>query len=179
MRLIKEAQITGQLEHPNIIPVYELEHADSRGRPFYTMKFLRGKTLHEQIQAYHQKRTKGEDEPLDLVNLLNAFIDTCFAIAYAGARGIVHRDLKPHNIMVGDFGEVLVLDWGLAKKIGQPDEDYDKREIELASVLDDTETHAGGVIGTPAYMAPEQAAGRNNSVDARTDVYQPVEKASD
>lgn len=171
LRLIKEAQITGQLEHPNIIPVYELEHADSKGRPFYTMKFLRGQTLRQQIQAYHEKRKKGEHDPLDLVNLLNAFIDTCFAIAYAGARGIVHRDLKPDNIMVGDFGEVLVLDWGLAKKIGQKDEEYDKREIELASVLDETSTHVGGVVGTPAFMAPEQAAGRNDHVDARTDVY--------
>lgn len=171
LRLIKEAQITGQLEHPNIIPVYELEHADNRGRPFYTMKFLRGKTLQEKIQAYHKKRKAGEDDPLDLVELLTAFIDTCYAIAYAGARGIVHRDLKPQNIMVGDFGEVLVLDWGLAKKVGQPEEKREEREIELASVLDDTATHHGGVIGTPAYMAPEQAAGRNESVDARTDVY--------
>ena len=171
LRLIKEAQITGQLEHPNIIPVYELEHADSKGRPFYTMKFLRGKTLQEKIQAYHKKRKAGEGDALDLVELLNAFIDTCYAIAYAGARGIVHRDLKPQNIMVGDFGEVLVLDWGLAKKVGQPEEKHEKREIELAAVLDETATHAGGVIGTPAYMAPEQAAGRNESVDARADVY--------
>ncbi|MFT5326137.1 MAG: serine/threonine protein kinase/Flp pilus assembly protein TadD [Planctomycetaceae bacterium] len=171
LRLIKEAQITGQLEHPNIIPVYELEHADNKGRPFYTMKFLRGKTLHEKIQEYHKKRKAGEDDALDLVNLLNAFTDMCYAIAYAGARGVIHRDLKPQNIMVGDFGEVLVLDWGLAKKIGQPDDVHEKGEIELASVLDETETHAGGVIGTPAYMAPEQAAGRNDHVDARTDVY--------
>lgn len=171
LRLIKEAQITGQLEHPNIIPVYELEHADSKGRPFYTMKFLRGQTLQERIQAYHEKRKAGEDKPLDLVNLLNAFCDTCNAIAYAGARGIVHRDLKPQNIMVGDFGEVLVLDWGLAKKIGQPEEVHQKGEIELASVLDETETHVGGVVGTPAYMAPEQAAGRTDHIDARTDVY--------
>ncbi len=171
LRLIKEAQITGQLEHPNIIPVYELEHADNKGRPFYTMKFLRGQTLHEKIQEYHKKRKAGEDCALDLVNLLSAFTDMCYAIAYAGARGVIHRDLKPQNIMVGDFGEVLVLDWGLAKKIGQPDDDHEKGEIELATVLEDTETHAGGVIGTPAYMAPEQAAGRNDHVDARTDVY--------
>ncbi|MDA0806748.1 MAG: protein kinase [Planctomycetota bacterium] len=171
LRLIKEAQITGQLEHPNIIPVYELEHADNKGRPFYTMKFLRGQTLQEKIQAYHAKRKAGTDKPLDLINLLNAFCDTCNAIAYAGARGIVHRDLKPQNIMVGDFGEVLVLDWGLAKKIGQPEDTYRKDEVELASVLDETETHVGGVIGTPAYMAPEQAAGRNDHIDARTDVY--------
>lgn len=171
LRLIKEAQITGQLEHPNIIPVYELEHADSKGRPFYTMKFLRGQTLHEKIKEYHKKRKAGEDGTLDLVNLLNAFTDMCYAIAYAGARGVIHRDLKPQNIMVGDFGEVLVLDWGLAKKIGQPEDLHEKGEVELASVLDETETHAGGVIGTPAYMAPEQAAGRNDHVDARTDVY--------
>tara|TARA_R110002072_G_scaffold303141_1_gene495746 strand:- start:69299 stop:72910 length:3612 start_codon:yes stop_codon:yes gene_type:complete len=171
LRLIKEAQITGQLEHPNIIPVYELEHADSKGRPFYTMKFLRGQTLQEKIQAYHAKRKAGTDKPLDLINLLNAFCDTCNAVAYAGARGIVHRDLKPQNIMVGDFGEVLVLDWGLAKKIGQPEDVYRDDQIELASVLDETETHVGGVIGTPAYMAPEQAAGRNDHIDARTDVY--------
>lgn len=118
LRLIKEAQITGQLEHPNIIPVYELEHADNKGRPFYTMKFLRGQTLHEKIKEYHKKLKAGEDGTLYLVNLLNAFTDMCYAIAYAGARGVIHRDLKPQNIMVGDFGEVLVLDWGLAKNIG-------------------------------------------------------------
>lgn len=168
LRLIKEAQITGQLEHPNIIPVYELEQADDNGLPFYTMKFMRGQTLEDHIKAYHKKRKKGEAGPLDLVNLLNAFIDVCYAMAYAGARGIVHRDLKPQNIMLGDFGEVLVLDWGLAKKVGQPDDLSENREVKLASLVDVTETHAGCVVGTPAFMAPEQAAGRNEIVDART-----------
>lgn len=171
LRLIKEAQITGQLEHPNIIPVYELEQYDEKGRPYYTMKFLRGDTLNDRIKAYHRKKKKGEDDPLGLVSLLNSFIDICNAIAYAASRGIVHRDLKPQNVMIGDFGEVIVLDWGLAKKIESQEDDSSRKELRLGDILDSTETVAGQVVGSPAYMAPEQASALNDQVDARTDVY--------
>lgn len=171
LRLIREAQITGQLEHPNIMPVYELEQRDEKGRPYYTMKFLRGDTLQDRIKAYHRKKKRGKAEPIDLVKLLNFFIDICNAIAYAAARGVVHRDLKPQNVMIGDFGEVIVLDWGLAKKIENQEIDSGRRELRLGDLVDATETIAGQVVGSPAYMAPEQAAALNDQVDARTDVY--------
>ena len=172
VRLIREAQITGQLEHPNIIPVYELEHADEHGRPYYTMKFLRGKTLLEYIKDYHKHKKEGIAESLELVELLSSFIDVCNAIAYAGSRGIVHRDLKPQNIMLGDFGEVLVLDWGLAKRFGdEEDVEVGQRHVELGEVASRQQTMVGGVVGTPAFMAPEQASGENRNIDARTDVY--------
>jgi eukaryotic-like serine/threonine-protein kinase len=171
LRLIREAQITGQLEHPNIMPVYELEQRDEKGRPYYTMKFLRGDTLQDRIKAYHKKKNRGKADPIDLVKLLNFFIDICNAIAYAAARGVVHRDLKPQNVMIGDFGEVIVLDWGLAKKIENQEIDSGRRELRLGDLVDGTETIAGQVVGSPAYMAPEQAAALNDQVDARTDVY--------
>ena len=153
LRLIKEAQITGQLEHPNIIPVYELEQYDEKGRPYYTMKFLRGDTLNDRIKKYHRKKKKGEDDPLGLISLLNSFIDICNAIAYAASRGIVHRDLKPQNVMIGDFGEVIVLDWGLAKKIESQEDDSSRKELRLGDMLDSTETVAGQVVGSPAYLS--------------------------
>ncbi|MDA0590527.1 MAG: protein kinase [Planctomycetota bacterium] len=171
LRLIREAQITGQLEHPNIMPVYELEQRDEKGRPYYTMKFLRGDTLQDRIKSYHRKKKNGKAEPIDLVKLLNFFIDICNAIAYAASRGVVHRDLKPQNVMIGDFGEVIVLDWGLAKKIDSQEIDSGRRELRLGELVDATETVAGQVVGSPAYMAPEQAAALNDQVDARTDVY--------
>lgn len=171
LRLIKEAQITGQLEHPNIIPIYELEQYDEKGRPYYTMKFLRGDTLQDRIKAYHKKKKAGEANPLELVTLLNFFIDICNAIAYAASRGVVHRDLKPQNVMIGDFGEVIVLDWGLAKKIEAREDDSSRRELQLGALVDSTATVSGQVVGSPAYMAPEQASALNDQVDGRTDVY--------
>ncbi len=169
--LIREAQITGRLEHPNIIPIYELEHADERGRPYYTMKFLRGETLSERIGQYHDRRNAGTEDPLDLPHLLNGFVDVCNALAYAGSRGIVHRDLKPSNVMLGDFGEVLVLDWGLAKEVGEPDSDRGVVHVENVAIADASQTAHGQIKGTLAYMAPEQAAGRPDLVDEKTDVY--------
>ena len=153
------------------MPVYELEQRDEKGRPYYTMKFLRGDTLQDRIKSYHRKKKNGKAEPIDLVKLLNFFIDICNAIAYAASRGVVHRDLKPQNVMIGDFGEVIVLDWGLAKKIDSQEIDSGRRELRLGELVDATETVAGQVVGSPAYMAPEQAAALNDQVDARTDVY--------
>ena len=169
--LIREAQITGQLEHPNIIPIYELEHTDERGRPYYTMRFLRGDTLGDRIKEYHVRRKAGTADPLDLPQLLNAFVDISNALAYAGSRGIVHRDLKPSNVMLGSFGEVLVLDWGLAKEVGERDSDPGTKDANDSVIADANETAHGQIKGTLAYMAPEQAAGRPDLIDERTDVY--------
>ncbi len=114
-RFLYEAKITAQLEHPGIVPVYELGEGDA---PYYTMRFVRGRTLSEAIRAYHKKRAAGEADSVGRVELLSAFVSVCHAVAYAHSRGIIHRDLKGQNVVLGDFGEVMVLDWGLAKRLG-------------------------------------------------------------
>ncbi len=179
-RFFIEAQVLAQLEHPNIVPMHALR-TDLEGRPFYTMKKVHGRTLQEIISGLK----KGEPDVVreyPLSRLLTVFMKVCDAIGFAHARLIVHRDLKPANIMVGEFGEVLVMDWGLAKLLGQQEEvpesgiefDGDAEGAMTASGLIDFGsglTMAGAVMGTPQYMAPEQAEGRINDIDARSDVF--------
>src|SRR5579883_1361031 len=113
-RFLREAQITGHLEHPGIVPIYEVgRHPDDQ--PFYTMRFVRGRTLLEAVDDYHRQRREGGGCPLRLRELLTAFVGVCNAVGYAHSRGVLHRDLKPQNVILGDFGEVVVLDWGLAR----------------------------------------------------------------
>ena len=166
-RFLQEAQVTGQLEHPNIVPVYELGERPDGNQPFYTMRFIRGRTLRREVAAYHQRRGAGFDEPLIGRRLLQAFVSICQAIAFAHSRGVIHRDLKPENIILGSFGEVLVLDWGLAKLRGQSE----SVDVAVGPEIRSDETSAGQVLGTPAYMAPEQAAGQIAEIDERTDIY--------
>ncbi len=170
-RFLKEAQITGQLEHPNIVPVYELAHRHEDHQPFYTMRLVRGRTLSQAISEYHRTRGEGRVDPLALPNLLQAFIGVCQAIAYAHSRGVVHRDLKPENVVLGGFGEVIVLDWGLARVLDRLDHEDSLPIVDLTDDAHAEATRAGQQLGTPAYMAPEQAAGRLDLVDRRTDVY--------
>ena len=167
-RFLKEAQITGQLEHPNIVPVYELAYRPQDDQPFYTMKFVRGGTLRDVIAKYHESRREGTADPLEWPRLLGAFVSVCHALGYAHSRGVVHRDLKPSNVVMGSFGEVIVLDWGLAK-VGAADSDASTVGISEEAQTD--ATASGRVLGTPAYMAPEQAEGRLDQVDHRTDIY--------
>jgi len=163
-RFLREARITGQLEHPGIVPVYELGRRPD-GSVYYTMKLVRGKTLAEKIGAC---RSLGER-----LQLLHHFLDLCQAMAYAHSRGVIHRDLKPANVMVGEFGETVVLDWGLAKVEGQKDVRADALERDLKQIKQAGagETVAGKPIGTPAYMSPEQADGRIEEIDERSDVW--------
>jgi WD40 repeat protein len=170
-RFLHEAQITGQLEHPSIVPVYELTRRSEGHQPFYTMRFIKGRTLTDAIRAYHQKRAAGRAEALELAALLNAFVATCNAVAYAHSRGVIHRDLKGQNVVLGDFGEVVVLDWGFAKVLGQAEGSIETAPVALAQEGDPCHTVQGQVIGTPAYMAPEQAEGRTDRIDRRSDVY--------
>lgn len=171
-RFLEEARITGQLEHPGIVPVYELARREDDQPPFYTMRFVRGRTLTEAARAYHARRRESLTTPLDQIELLNAFLGVCNAVAYAHARGVIHRDLKGQNVVLGDFGEVIVLDWGLAKLVTAPPETHAAGPpIDLSQQPDRAETVAGQVLGTPAFMAPEQAEGRNDLVDQISDVY--------
>jgi serine/threonine protein kinase/Tfp pilus assembly protein PilF len=178
-RFLEEAKITGQLEHPGIVPIYQLSPSDGEGPPFYTMRFIRGRTLSEAIIAFHRRRADGRAEPLEFPTLLEAFVAVCNAIAYAHSRGVIHRDLKGQNVVLGDFGEAIVLDWGLAKVIGRPEVDVadggdaepDPAADAVAVDPEREETLAGQILGTPAYMAPEQAEGRPDAVDSRSDIY--------
>jgi len=171
-RFLQEARITGQLEHPGIVPVYEVAKRGQDQQPFYTMRFVRGRTLTAAIRDYHGRRAVGQARAMELRELLNAFVGVCNAVAYAHARGVIHRDLKGQNVVLGDFGEVMVLDWGLAKIVGQSEKRLDTPPV-LPSATDAApeQTRQGAVLGTPAYMSPEQAAGRLDLVDARSDIY--------
>ena len=169
-RFVKEAQVTGQLEHPNIVPVYELDRRPGDGQPFYTMRFVHGQTLRDAAADYHRRRRGGSDDPVEWLRLLQAFVNVCNAVSYAHSRGVIHRDLKPENVLLGGFGEVLVLDWGLAKTSESKDERLTPVDVSKTAA-DVLTTVSGRILGTPAYMAPEQAEGRSDLVDERTDVY--------
>ena len=175
-RFLVEAEVTGGLEHPGIVPVYSLgTYAD--GRPYYAMRFIRGDSLKAAIERFYATKWSGRDSErtLELRKLLGRFVDVCNAIAYAHSRGVLHRDLKPGNIMLGNYGETLVVDWGLAKVIGQPEQTgkSDKSpELPItASGSGSAPTIAGSALGTPAYMSPEQAEGRLDKLGPATDVY--------
>jgi PAS domain S-box-containing protein len=168
-RFIREAQLTGQLEHPGVVPVYELASRTGTDQPFYAMKFVRGRTLTSAVGAYHSKRAQGGADSLEFVALLTAFTAVSNTIAYAHSRGVLHRDLKGANVILGDFGEVIVLDWGLAKLLGQPE--ADRGPGPPADTQDPGLTVEGEIVGTPAYMAPEQAEGRLEQIDQRTDIF--------
>ncbi|MEO6595555.1 MAG: serine/threonine-protein kinase, partial [Planctomycetota bacterium] len=170
-RLLREVQITGQLEHPGIVPVYDLADDASETGTFYTMRVVRGQKLEHAIATFHERRQRGAADPLELPRLLTALIGICNAIGYAHSRGVMHRDLKPANVLLGEFGEVVLLDWGLAKVAGDPpDEPSARSEATSVRIKTDTphDTAVGGAVGTPAYMAPEQARGEPGP---HTDVY--------
>jgi hypothetical protein len=167
-RFLEEAQIGGQLQHPGIVPVHELGQFPD-GRPYFTMKLVEGRTLANLLK-------ERADPAQDLPRFLKVFEQVCQTMAYAHSRGVIHRDLKPSNIMVGAFGEVQVMDWGLAKVLDQPGSG--RQSVGGAAAVrtvrsDDTDgrTQAGAVMGTPAYMPPEQARGEIDQLDERCDVF--------
>ena len=169
-----EAEITGGLEHPGIVPVYGLGlHAD--GRPYYAMRLIRGVTLKEAVAEFHAADPRREPgrRILELRKLLRRFLDVCNAVAYAHQRGVLHRDLKPTNVMLGRYGETLVVDWGLAKAVGRAPSDtpLDERTLAPSKASGSSETLPGSAVGTPAYMSPEQAAGELDRIGPRSDVY--------
>jgi serine/threonine-protein kinase len=176
-RFVLEAEVTGSLEHPGIVPIYGLG-ADEDGKPFYAMRFIRGDNLMEAIERFHG--TDGKHDPgaraLGQQKLLRRFLDVCNAIDYAHGRGVLHRDIKPGNIIVGKYGETLVVDWGLAKVQGRADVGSSQREKDEpvlipASFTSTTKTIAGTYVGTPAFMSPEQARGDVDTLGPPSDVY--------
>ena len=193
-RFLVEAQITGQLEHPGIVPVHDLG-VDEEGRPFYVMTFIHGRTLKDVIDEYHAGRpmvASGKSEPpgsgsgvaqhsslakdVQRCRLLEVFVKVCEAVAYAHNRGVIHRDLKPDNVMLGPFGETLVLDWGMAKVVNLPEQPAGAASgrsppVHLNGPSGSSNTQAGLIMGSPFYMAPEMAEGRAVDADERTDVY--------
>jgi hypothetical protein len=177
-RLVEEAQIGGQLQHPGVLPVYEMG-LDANLRPYFTMKLVRGRTLAALLHDHDDHTRAGQERH----RFLAVFEQICQTMAYAHARGVIHRDLKPSNVMVGAFGEVQVVDWGLAKVLARsaaadaPAAGAPQREPgegEVATVRNSEpgpQSVAGSVLGTPAYMAPEQARGQVENLDERCDVF--------
>ena len=178
-RFLDEAQITGQLEHPGVVPVHELG-IDEQGQVYFTMKLVQGQELGEKF-----KKALSGDDGWTRTRALGVLLRVCEAMSYAHSKGVIHRDLKPENVMVGDFGEVYVMDWGLARIMGREDfhgealsfatpEDQvvsdrlDQREVTPGSTMF---TMEGDVMGTPSYMPPEQARGEIEEMDHRSDVY--------
>ena len=171
-RFRREATITGQLEHPGIVPVYDFLSAPDSDRSFYTMRLVHGRTLADAAREFHASRMGGDVSSAAFIPLLNAFVTVCNTVAYAHSKGIIHRDLKGENVVLGDYGETVVLDWGFAKQA--TDQDFDEENLTPKKLTDsdDSElTMHGQSLGTPAFMAPEQAAGQLDSIDHRTDVY--------
>jgi serine/threonine-protein kinase len=164
-RFLREARIQGRLEHPAIVPVHELHHEPGQ-QPYFVMKQLAGMTLADVVPRLAMRDLRMA-ERFTRQRLLRAFADVCLAIEFAHTRGVVHRDLKPANIMLGDFGEVYVLDWGIARITGSEEERHSFSDIDTA---DGSETVAGAILGTPGYISPEQIRG-DLDLDGRADVY--------
>ena len=191
-RFLYEARITSQLQHPGIVPVHELSDGQAEADTFYVMKLLTGASFRQAIKSAHDSFSDSKSKNSHSLNatilpLLERFIDVCEAVGYAHEQSIIHRDLKPDNIMVGGFGETIVVDWGLAKKLSQDDDTIDEAtlnfHLDRASDLVDEalsigrsasktdRTQAGSVIGTPAYMSPEQSRGEIELLGPATDIY--------
>lgn len=172
LRFLREARITAQLDHPGVVPVHELRQ-DTEGNPYFTMRLVRGRDLRVVLSLMHEQQ-----EGWNLTRMLEVLIKVCDTIAYAHSRGVLHRDIKPANIMVGEFGEVYVMDWGLAKSLQTADDsdeaDVPEGEFETEAGelgYEEDATALGTVLGTPSFMSPEQAAGNLDQIGPAADVY--------
>ncbi len=168
-RMVVEAQITAQLDHPNIIPIYELG-IDKKKRLFFTMKKVKGKVLYELINE--KDLSKRTDK--DIFHLIRIMLKVCDAVSYAHSKGVIHRDLKPDNIMVGDFGQVYLMDWGIARVISKKISSLaqmDIPDVKKRKRYSIREEAQGNIFGTPCYMSPEQAHGDLKDIDERSDIF--------
>ena len=163
-RFTQEALVLGRLDHPHIVPIHDLG-VDAGGQNYYAMKYVRGTTLKDVLNGLRQGQSNVINR-YPLHQLLRIYQKICDAVAYAHAKGIIHRDLKPANIMLGEYGEVFVMDWGLAKIINQ-----DEELLPQSGQSNEDGTRYGTVMGTPGFMAPEQAEGRLEAINQRTDIY--------
>ncbi|MEZ0371930.1 MAG: serine/threonine-protein kinase, partial [Candidatus Sericytochromatia bacterium] len=191
-RFLNEVRITAQLEHPSIVPVYHLSlappaegsgsAAGSIPQIAYTMKLVQGQTLKELLQEVRRCLDAGKkpDDRLNLSALLEIFLKVCDAMAFAHARQVIHRDLKPANLMIGAYGDVYVMDWGIARRFGHGSEAElaveANNHLAVADLADSDmtqidQTQAGQILGTPRYMSPQQAAGKNSELDGRSDLF--------
>jgi eukaryotic-like serine/threonine-protein kinase len=173
-RFLHEAEVTGRLEHRGIVPVYSLGQFEN-GRPYYAMRFVSGTSLKDAIDEFHEAKPSdptGTDRSLELRRLLSRFVDVCNTVAYAHSRGVLHRDLKPGNIMLDEYGETLVVDWGLAKT-GAVDVEAEADGVTRPPVSPSSTPYTwdGATMGTPGFMSPEQALGRLSELGPASDVY--------
>jgi serine/threonine protein kinase len=177
-RFEREARVTGRLDHPGIIPVHAMRSDSTKSqntdRPCYVMRFVDGETLQSRIQKLHdggpEKKSAAFFETFELRQLLQNVVAVCNIVAYAHGQGVIHRDIKPANIIPGPFGEVLLLDWGLAKVLGETSDDPLSSSPDLQS-WDTLETREGQVLGTPAFASPEQLLGKTDDVTHSSDIY--------
>ncbi len=174
-RFLREARITGNLEHPGVGGVYAIGR-DPGGRPFYVMRLVRGETLSVAIRRYHSSERMMQSagaRALALRKLINRLVAACNAVAFTHSRGVLHGDIKPDNIMIGEFGETLVVDWGLAKRIDKfvASEEQSLAQLDLDHHDSTTKVESGRVVGTAPYMSPEQAEGRQDLMQPTSDVY--------
>jgi serine/threonine protein kinase/tetratricopeptide (TPR) repeat protein len=174
-RFMREAEVTGRLEHPGVVPVYGMGQ-DADGRPCYAMRFIQGESLKEAIARFHAAEKPARDpgeRSLALRQLLTSFVTVCKTMAYAHSRGVLHRDLKPANIMLGKYGETLVVDWGLARHFERDEaaRSLGEETLQPRPAGSDGETQQGQIVGTPAYCSPEQASGQWDIVGPTSDIF--------
>ncbi len=171
-RFLREAEITAKLEHPGVVPIYGCDGTPKQEHPYYTMRFIRGETLRNAIVAFHASSTASDWRSLQAIRLLRAFVAICDTIAFAHSKSVIHRDLKSSNIMLGAYGETLVLDWGLARLTNDPLEDPDSAiAIPKDAERDIHVTQVGATLGTVAFMSPEQAYGNWAQVGPPSDIF--------
>ena len=169
-QFVEEARVTAQLEHPNIVPIHDIGiHPETR-TPFYAMKLVEGQPFNKVLDLLEHGGPEAR-ESYGREALLDVFRSVCQAVAYAHSKGVIHRDIKPDNIMVGKFGEVQLMDWGLVKYIGSEDDGEETGSVRTVDPFSAELTQDGIIKGSPAYMAPEQACGDVEAIDERTDIF--------